>query len=274
MISRAAFALALLMCASGFAFAQLAATPVKDTTAVQLARTALNAMSPSIAVNDISLSAQVARSGGSNSDLGAATLEALVSGEASVTYSLSVERHAEIINPSADPRGAWSSADGVWHRMALHNTWTPAAWFAPALILEEALGDQQLALESLGSTNLNGEPVQHLRSWRVLPPISGSAGDLALIQTLSMIDIYLDTASGLPVEFDFNIHPDSNAGTNIPIAIRFSNWQKTSGALIPYHIQRFFNGGLLDDISVSSANVNSGLSSSSFDVPATTGGAQ
>lgn len=274
MISRAAFALALLMNASGFAVAQLAAAPVKYTTAVQLTRTSLNAMSPSIVVNDINLLAQVERTAGSESESGAATLEALISGEASVTYSLSVERHAEIINPSADPRGAWSGADGVWHRMALHNTWAPAAWFAPALILEEALGDRQLALESLGSTNLNGEPVQHLRSWRVLPSISGSASDIALIQTLSMIDIYLDATSSLPVEFDFNLHPDSNAGTNIPIAIRFSNWQKTSGALLPYHIQRFFNGGLLDDISVSSANVNSGLPSSSFDVPATAGGAQ
>ena len=274
MVRRIAFLFALSACVQGFALAQLGATPAKDSTAVQLAISALNAMTPSLALNDITLSGQVTRTVGSDSESGTATLDALSSGEASLTYSVVGEQHAEITNPSSDPRGAWSGADGAWHRMVLHNTWTPAAWFAPALVLIAALSDSQLALENLGATSLDGEVVEHLRSWRVLPSISGSPADLALIQSLSIVDIYLDATTNLPVALDFNLHPDSNAGADIPVEIRYSNWQKSSGALMPFHIQKFFNGSLLDDISVSSATVNSGLSSSSFTIPASAGGAQ
>jgi hypothetical protein len=246
----------------------------KDSAAVSLASNALTAMTGGVAISDVTLSAQVIRTVGSDSESGAATLEALSAGDASLTYSLGGGQRAEIINPSSSPRGAWSGPDGVWHQMALHNSWTPATWFAPTLVLEAALVDPQLSIENLGSAIIEGEAVEHLRVWRVLPSISGSSATLALIQGLSTVDIYLDATSNLPVALDFNLHPDSNAGVNIPVEVRYSNWQRSSGALMPFHIQRFFNGSLLDDISVSSATVNSGLSSSSFNVPATSGGAQ
>jgi len=258
----------------GFAVAQPSAAGTKDSTALNLAMIALKAMMPSVALSDITLSAQVIRTVGSGSESGAATLDALDNGDASLTYSLGGEQHAEIANPSSDPRGAWSGADGAWHRIALHNTWTPAAWFAPALVLKTALDDPQLALLNVGPTRLNGQAVEHLRSWRVLTSLSGSPETLATIQRLSTLDIYLDATSNLPVEFDFNLHPNSNAGVNIPVAVCFSNWQQSSGAFVPFHIQKFLNGSLLDDISVSSVDFNRGLSSSSFAIPAVSGGAQ
>jgi hypothetical protein len=274
MFRRIAFFLVLPACASLISLSQSASTPMKDPTAVQLAESVLSAMTPNSALNDITLSAQVSHPTASETESGEATLKALSSGQASLAYSVGGEQHAEIINPSFYPRGGWAGADGVWHQMAIHNTWTPAAWFAPGILLVQVLSDSQLALENLGATNLNGQAAQHLRAWRVLPSVSGSPSDLALIQSLSTVDIYVDATTNLPTEFDFNLHPDSNAGVNIPIAVRYSNWQRSSGVLLPFHIERFWNGSLLDDISVSSVAINSGLSSSSFSVPNNAGGAQ
>lgn len=245
----------------------------KDTAAVSLAATALNRMTPAI-VNDITISGQVTRDASADSESGSLTLKALNSGGASLSYSLPSGQRNEIVNPTSDPQAAWSGADGVWHMTAVHNTWTPAAWFAPTLVLQSVLTDPQLALQNLGSVSLNGDTVAHLRSWRILPSISGAPATLALIQSLSAVDIYLDATSNLPVALGFNLHADMNAGTNIPVVIIYSNWQRSSGALVPMHIQRFLNGSLLDDISVSSTAINSGLTSSSFNVPATSGDAQ
>jgi hypothetical protein len=245
----------------------------KDSTAISLVSNALNAMTP-MTVNDVTLTGQVLSDASGDGESGMLTFMALNGGDANLAYSLATGPRSEIINPASEPQAAWSGTDGVWHKTAIHNTWTPAAWFAPVLILESALTDPQLAIQNLGSASLNGQSVQHLRIWRVLTSTSGAPATLALIQSLSTVDLYLDAASKLPVALDFNLHPDSNAGTNIPVEIRYSNWQKSTGTLMPFHIQKFFNGELLDDISVSSAIVNSGLSSSSFNVPTTSGDAE
>jgi hypothetical protein len=269
---------AILLSALGVAaYAQnqiQAAVATKDPTAASLVSNALKVMTPGAQVTDITISAQVVRNENSDSETGPVTLEALSAGDASLTYALSGGQRSEIVNPSSNPPGAWSGTDGVWHGMALHNTWTPAAWFAPALVLEEFLNDPSLTIVNLGQTSLNGEAVQHLRSWRTLTSTSGAPADLAIIQSLSTVDIYIDLTSNLPVALNFNLHPDSNAGVNIPVQILYSNWQSSSGMMLPFHVQRFFNGNLLDDISVSTATVNSGLSPSAFNVPATSGGVQ
>lgn len=277
-MNRPAILSAILLSAFGVAAHTQApvqtATATKEPTAAVLAINALNAMGPSVALNDITLSAQVIRTVGSRSESGAAILEATSSGQTSLTYSLGHQQRTEIVNPSSDPRGVWTDADGAWHSMATHNTWTPTAWFAPALVLKAALDDPQLVLENLGPMKLNDAAVVHLRSSRTLPSTSGGPATLAMIRRLSAVDIYLDATSNLPVELDFDLHPNSNAGVDIPVAVRFSDWRQSAGAMLPFHIQKFLNGSLLDDISVSSIDLNRGLSPSSFTVPATSGGAQ
>jgi hypothetical protein len=83
-------------------------------------------------------------------------------------------------------------------------------------------------------------------------------------QQLSTMDFYLDAATLLPVEIDFNAHPDDDMTTNILFQILFSSYQNVNGAEIPYHIQELFSGALLLDFTASSAVLNSGLSDSLF----------
>lgn len=87
---------------------------------------------------------------------------------------------------------------------------------------------------------------------------------MSLFQGLSGVDIYLDSASLLPDEIDFNAHADNDENTNFPVEIHFSNYQAVNAFVVPFRIQKFFNGSLLLDVTVTSAAFNTGLPATDF----------
>ena len=84
--------------------------------------------------------------------------------------------------------------------------------------------------------------------------------------SLSATDLYLDSASLLPLAIRFNVHPDDDFGLDIPVEVDFSNYQAINGVQVPLHIQKFLQGTLVMDINLTSATFNSGLSDSQFQV--------
>jgi hypothetical protein len=88
------------------------------------------------------------------------------------------------------------------------------------------------------------------------------------------MDIYFDPQSLLPLVLDFNTHPDVDANTDLPVEIQFGNFQTVSGALVPLQVQKYLQGALLLNLVVSNVSINSGVPSSVFTLPPTTGGAQ
>jgi hypothetical protein len=98
----------------------------------------------------------------------------------------------------------------------------------------------------------------------VTPPGGSGITAAVLPEPLSQTDLYLDPATFLPVIIAFNIHPDNNALTDIPIEIHFSDYRPVSGVLIPFHVQKFLNNGLYLDLQFQSAAINSGLVASSL----------
>lgn len=87
------------------------------------------------------------------------------------------------------------------------------------------------------------------------------------MQRLSRMDIWLDPSSLLPTAVAFNTHPDNNAFIDISNEIRFSDYQAFSGVAVPLHIQKFLNNSLALDLQLSNPSLNSGLSSSVFQIP-------
>ena len=82
------------------------------------------------------------------------------------------------------------------------------------------------------------------------------------------MDLYLDATSLLPAALDFNIQPGNSANPAIPAEIRFSAYQSFSGVQAPTRIQKYLQGSLVLDITVTSAMVNSGVADSVFVLPA------
>jgi outer membrane lipoprotein-sorting protein len=119
-----------------------------------------------------------------------------------------------------------------------------------------------VVLSYVGQETRNGESVQHIRSYvyQSNPPPGVST------QQLSTMDFYLYAGTLLPVATVFTAYPDTGAGTNINVEIDFSNYQSLSGVLVPLHIQRYSQGNLLVDITVSGAAFNTGLPLSLFKI--------
>jgi hypothetical protein len=80
------------------------------------------------------------------------------------------------------------------------------------------------------------------------------------------LDFYLDSATLLPAAITYNIHPDNNALLDVPVQSRFSDYRSVSGAKIPFHIQRFLNNTLTKDLEVLNVTINSGISTTVFNV--------
>jgi len=177
--------------------------------------------------------------------------------------NLSGGTRTEIRNDSTGtPQGESVAPDGTVQPSAQHNCRINASWFFPALSILVAVSDSSVIFTNIGLENRGSGSVQHIRAYRYLP--SKSAALTALTQTLSTEDIYLDSASLLPVAFSFNTHPDDDEATNILVEIDFSNFQTMNGVQVPMRVQKLINGGVAVDVTVTSAVLNSGLSDAAF----------
>jgi len=231
----------------------------RDARAVAVVSQSLSALAGSTALGDLTLQGSVAYTAGSDQESGAVTLLASGNRLSNLALNLSGGARNEIRN---GPAGLWSGPDGVQYPMALHNCWPDADWFYPGLSFAALSSDPQLGLAYVGPESKDGLPVIHIQQFRVVP--GQTAQVTAQIQALSTEDIYLDASSLLPLFVDYNAHPDNDFNRNIPVELGFTAYQRISGVVIPTHEQKFFNGTLQLDLSITSAVVNSGLPPSDF----------
>ena len=242
---------------------------VRDPQALSVISSSLKALTGSVTVTDVILQTTATYVAGSDEETGTATLTASGNQESLVQLYLSGGTRQEIRN---GPAGAWIGPDGAVHSMATNNCWTDASWFFPVLTLEAVAANPQESVSYLGPDTSKGATLLHVR---VANALSGQDATLtALIASLSTMDIYFDPQSFLPLVLDFTVQPDAGINTNIPIEIRFGNFQNINGALVPLQIQKYLQGTLLLNLVVSSAAIDSGVPASDFILPSLTGGAQ
>jgi hypothetical protein len=237
-------------------------TPTSDPQAISLANQALSALVGTTQVGDVTLTGTATRTAGSDVGTGAVTLKALGVAMSRLDMNLSNGTRSEIRNLSSGlPQGFWIAPNSSAHSAANHNNMTDAAWFFPALTVLSQASNSSYLFTYVGQETRNGTTVQHIR---VAQNIGSAADPTGLARQLSTEDIYLDGNSLLPVALTFNAHPDNNALANIPVEVDFSNYQVVNGVKIPFRVQQFFNGTLFLDITVQSAALNAGLTSTDF----------
>jgi hypothetical protein len=260
-MARCGFAVPLILLLVSVASAQN--PPQSDPQAVSLATQAMAALTNGVAVSDVTLNANATWIAGSDNETGTATLLAKGTGESRLDISLSAGTRTEIRNDGTSfPQGASVQNGGNQQPWAMHNCWTTASWFFPALSLLGSTSDASLIFSYVGQETRSGVNVLHLRIYRYL---SGQTPSFVLLtQTVSTTDFYLDSASLLPVAMTLNTHPDDDANTNISLEIDFFNYQTINGVKTPLHIQKLLSGGLALDVVVTSAAVNSGLPDNLF----------
>jgi hypothetical protein len=236
--------------------------PASDPQALSYAAQSIAALTGGTSISDVTLSGNVTWNG-SGSDTGTATLRALGTGESRMDLALTSGTRTEIRDAQTGaPIGQWTNPDSTTGAVAFQNCQTDAAWFFPAL--GSLAAGSNVILAYIGQETRNGGAVQHIQS-SVYDP-NWPSGVTPTDEKLSTMDFYLDTTTLLPVAVTFNAYPDNSNTTNLPVEIDFFNYQSVSGVSVPMHIQKYFQGNLVVDVTISNALFNSGLSLSIFTI--------
>lgn len=252
---------ALIAVAISIAFCSLATlgqTPTaSDPQALAYAAQSMVTLTGGNPINDVTLTGSVTWNAGA--DTGTASLQALGNGESRMDLILPNGTRSEIRDAQTGALlGKWSNPNNTSGQFSPKNCLTDAAWFFPAL--GSLAAGQNVVLSYVAQESRNGENVQHLRSYVY------QSGQSTLIssQQLGVMDFYLDATTLLPVAIAFQVHPDNDEGANLAVEIDFSNYQKISGVTVPTHIQRYQQGALMVDLTITGASFNTGLPLSIF----------
>jgi hypothetical protein len=212
-------------------------------------------------ITDVTLTGNVAWNAGSDNETGTATLLALGTGESRMDLVLSSGTRTEIRDAQTGTTlGKWIAPDGSSGKFAFHNCQTDAVWFFP--VLGSLSVGPNVVLSYIGQETRNGATVQHIRSYAYQVGQSTTS----IQQQLSTIDFYLDATTLLPSAITFNAHADNNLLVNILVEIDFSNYQAVNGVTLPMHVQKYLQGTLMMDLTISSAVFNTGVAVSNFTI--------
>jgi hypothetical protein len=234
-----------------------------SSQAQTLLQNSLAALTRRQSITDVTLSGSAHRIAGSDDESGTFLLRAVSAGSSRLDLTLSQGPRSEIRSVSSTSlAGSWSGPDGTIHTMPLHNLLTDA-WYFPTSDLEAAMANQNYVQSFIATETQNSASVQHLRFYE---QSLGKQQSIELTKHLSTVDLYLDSSTLLPVSVSLNTHPDDNGSLDISVQILFSDYRTVSGALFPFHIQKYLNGTLLLDLQVQSVATNTGLSASLFNV--------
>jgi hypothetical protein len=243
-------------------------SPVNTSQAIPMLQQSLRLLTSGNSVKDVTLNGTARRVAGSDNETGTVVLKALATGEARMDLSLPSGQLTEVWansgNLEGNLSGQWSGPDGVAHPIALYNLMTDSSWFFPAMTLTKWISIPGYGTSYVGEETRNGETVEHFTVSLLATAFSPEMS--STFQHLSKTEIYLDSASRLPVALVFAAHPDNNGLLDIPVEIRMSDYRVEGGVQIPFHVQKYLNNSLLLDIQLESASINSGLITSAFTI--------
>jgi hypothetical protein len=207
-------------------------------------------------VSDVTLTGTVEWIAGSDDETGTAVYKALNNAHR-MDLSFRNGTRSEVVSPvDGLPAGIWIGLDGVSHPIANHNLMSDAGWF-PAFTFGNLISSANTVLSYVGQETRNGVSVIHIGAIQASPNFTGSSAPL--MQHLTQVDLYLDSATLLPLSYVFNAHPDDNTLLDIPVEIQYSNYQNVNGTQIPLHIQKYMNNTLAIDLQFQTSVLNTGL---------------
>jgi hypothetical protein len=254
--------------------------------AIGLLQESVKALTGGSTVTDVALSGNSRRIAGSIDETGAVLLRATSVGDSRIDFSYPSGNRSEIRNhlafplstsmpngappealeaqiETAQPVGAWIDSAGMTHGVPNHNLMTDSTWFFPAISVSNILTSSAYVSSYLGQVTYNGSLADHVQVWQ--PPDPNLPVELAgLIQHLTTMDLYLDVNTHLPVALTFNTHPDSNAAVDVLLEVRFFNYELADGAQVPFEIQQYANHALVEDITIGSVALDTGISQALF----------
>jgi hypothetical protein len=227
----------------------------QQPTAAQFVASEASLLYGTTTVNNFAIDGNVTRTFGTDNESGTIRMQADSTGRMRIDTTIGANIREEYYSGFGEtPDCIWTDQSGQ-HPMSKHNCHMAGVFFAPLILAPtyEAGTNFSIALSSGDQGNAI------LTISKMLASTTSDAGAVTLIQTATKAQVLFDATTFLPMGYRYPIHPDNDARTNIPVEVRFSNYQMTNGVKFPFHIQKFVNGNLELDITVTNVAVNSNL---------------
>lgn len=224
-------------------------------TATTLLQNASQAFSKGQPVHTVTLTGTANWIVGGDNENGNIALVANSDGSYQINLEMGQSSRTEIQTPFAQGQQCtWAGSDGVAQAVSGHNCMQSVAWFLPEVALFGNLQPQAVGTLLVGSSATAQTPGLDLRQQQSVVPNYVSANIASLYTHLSAVDIFYNPTTYLPLSVTYETHPDGNATLDIPVQVEFSNYQTVGGITVPFHIQRYVNGVLALDITISNVS--------------------
>jgi hypothetical protein len=132
----------------------------------------------------------------------------------------------------------------------------------PFVLIAGALNNPDYAFQYLGLEVLRGAQAHHLRVWNTF----SSTPKLRHIAEFTARDFWIDAFSGLVLKLAFVQRAGGGAEPRIPMEVRYFDYRNVGGVLYPFLIETRYNGTPWATTTISSVNLNTGLSETAFSV--------
>lgn len=211
-------------------------------------------LAPPSTILDVQLVGTASWHMGSDDETGTVTLKARRDGKSRVDLELSDQSRSELRTWDPTEPHAYSFVNGKWSEAALHNAWVDPNWFLPQFSALATGPTLSFVLTDYGSGKI--------RAQRSISGVRQKAAKT--VQALSTVDYEIDQSTGLPIKARWLTHPDDDYGKSIPVEVYFSDYRQVNGVNVPFKIQRYFNGTMQLEITISGVQFNTGLPGTSF----------
>ena len=134
--------------------------------------------------------------------------------------------------------------------------------YFPLAMITGILTNGDECYQYVGLETVNGASAQHVQVWNSF----NSAAYMQFLSSFTVLDIWLDATSQLPIQVSYISRAGGGATPKIPITVSYSNYQNSGGVLYPHQIQQTVNGTLWATVTIQSVAFNTGLSDASFPV--------
>jgi len=134
--------------------------------------------------------------------------------------------------------------------------------YFPLSFLGGILNNADYSVRYVGQEAVGSSTANHI----VLQNSFNSTPTYQFLSPFTVADVWIDSASGLPVKIGMIRRDGGGSAPKIPISVVYSNYQTVSGVRYPFTIQEYVTETLWATTTIQSVTFNSGLTDSNFQV--------
>lgn len=162
--------------------------------------------------------------------------------------------------------------DGKVRKLLMNNTLAERVSHIPIFSLLAEANDASVIAEYVGPAQMAGGPIADVIALRPVPIQGMSQEDLDRSTTKTLF--YIDRPSGMVTKVEYFLFSESDPDEKTRVETYFSDFRSINGASVPFHQTTYEDGKLAEDLTISSAAFNVGISDTDFTLPTEVANAQ